>query len=149
MSLLAFGKDGFADAWNYSCRASMGCDGKPRIVLSALTLEICSEMKFEIGFCLLEVQLKASIESFTCFLMQVDLFFYREPEEAKEKEEEEAVAPPDYGIADYGGAPLVASDQWAGQISDAQWGAPDLIPAPDAAVVVPPVSNVEWTQEPG
>ena len=84
------------------------------------------------------------------FLMQVDLFFYREPEEAKEKEEEEAIAAPlDYGIADFGAAPLVTSDQWAGQISDAQWGAPDVVPPPDAALVPPPVSNVEWSQEPG
>ena len=82
------------------------------------------------------------------FLLQVDLFFYREPEEAKEKEEE-AVAPPDYGIADYGAAPLVASDQWAGQISDAQWGDPDVVPPPVAAAVVPPVPSVEWAQEPG
>lgn len=82
-------------------------------------------------------------------LVQVDLFFYREPEEAKEKEEEEAVAPPDYGIADYSAAPLVASDQWAGQISDAQWGAPDVIPPPATAAAVPAVANVEWASEPG
>lgn len=73
------------------------------------------------------------------------MFFYREPEEAKEQEEEEAAAPPDYGIADFGAAPLVASDQWAGQIPDAQWGAPDVV-VPAAAA---PVSSVEWAQEPG
>lgn len=77
-------------------------------------------------------------------VMQVDLFFYREPEEAKEKEEEEAVAPPDYGIADFGAAPLVG-DRW---VADAQWDAPDVVPAA-AAAAPPPVSNVEWTQEPG
>ena len=75
----------------------------------------------------------------------MDLFFYREPEEAKEKEEEEALPPPDFGIADYGAAPLVASDQWAAQISDAQWGAADVVPAPAA----PAASSVEWAPEPG
>ena len=33
--------------------------------------------------------------------MQVDLFFYREPEEAKQQEEEEAVVGADYGITNY------------------------------------------------
>lgn len=75
----------------------------------------------------------------------MDLFFYREPEEAKEPEEEEALPPPDFGIADYGAAPLVGSDQWTAQIPDAQWGAADAIPA----AAVPPASGVEWAQEPG
>lgn len=59
----------------------------------------------------------------------------------KEKEEEEAVAPPDYGIADFGSAPVVV-DPW---VPDAQWDAPDVVPAAAAA----PVSNVEWGQEQG
>lgn len=75
------------------------------------------------------------------FVAQVDLFFYREPEEVKEKEEEEAVAPPDYGIADFGSAPL-AVDQW---VPDAQWDASNVAPTAAAASV----SNVEWAQEPG
>ncbi|XP_038876783.1 40S ribosomal protein SA-like [Benincasa hispida] len=72
--------------------------------------------------------------------VMVDLFFYREPEEVKEKEEDEAVAPPDYGIADFGSAPPVV-DSW---VPDAQWDAPGVVPAAAAA----PVSNVEWAQEP-
>ena len=83
----------------------------------------------------------------------MDLFFYREPEEAKEKEEEEALPPPDFGIADYGAAPLVASDQWSAQIPDAQWGAADVVvpaaAAAAAAAAIPPPSSVEWTSEPG
>lgn len=44
--------------------------------------------------------------------MQVDLFFYREPEEAKQDEDEEAA--PEYGV--------VALDQWTtAQIPDAAW----------------------------
>lgn len=80
-----------------------------------------------------------------CLLAQVDLFFYREPEEAKEPEEEEALPPADFGIADYSAAPL-ASDQWTSQIPDAQWGAADALPPPAAVV---PASGAEWAPEPG
>ncbi|GLT59455.1 hypothetical protein SLA2020_322700 [Shorea laevis] len=69
--------------------------------------------------------------------VMVDLFFYRDPEEAKQQEEEEVVAAPEYGLPgpDYG----MGADQWGGQISDAQW-APDVqqpIPAVPAAPAVP------------
>jgi small subunit ribosomal protein SAe len=70
--------------------------------------------------------------------VQVDLFFYREPEEAKQQDEEEAVALPDYGV-EYSAAPLV-SDQWPLQGSDPQWT--DL-QAPISAV------PATWSQEPG
>lgn len=62
--------------------------------------------------------------------MQVDLFFYREPEEAKEEEEELAVA--DYN--NYGGGAI--DDQWSAQISEGQWAAevqPPIVGAPVAA----------------
>ncbi|KAG6592327.1 40S ribosomal protein SA [Cucurbita argyrosperma subsp. argyrosperma] len=90
------------------------------------------------------LQMRGTIRAGHKWDVMVDLFFYREPEEAKEKEEEEALPPPDFGIADYGAAPLVASDQWAAQISDAQWGAADVVPAPAA----PAASSVEWAPEP-
>ena len=65
--------------------------------------------------------------------MQVDLYFYREPEEAKQQEEEEAVAAPDYSLPanDYGMGAL-ATDQWPAQIGD-QWS---------TDVVQPPISGV-------
>ncbi|GMY18272.1 40S ribosomal protein SA [Fagus crenata] len=69
--------------------------------------------------------------------VMVDLFFYREPEEAKQQDEEEAVALPDYGV-EYSAAPLV-SDQWPLQGSDPQWT--DL-QAPISAV------PATWSQEP-
>ncbi|KAD6794737.1 hypothetical protein R6Q59_021354 [Mikania micrantha] len=50
--------------------------------------------------------------------VMVDLFFYREPEEAKEEEDEIAVA--DY--KDYGAGAIGMDDQWSAQIPDAQWG---------------------------
>ena len=68
--------------------------------------------------------------------MQVDLFFYREPEEAKEPEDELAVA--DY--KDYG-AGNVGMDDWAANITDAQW-AGDAATAPISGA---PVAAGGWT----
>ncbi|XP_076942514.1 small ribosomal subunit protein uS2-like isoform X2 [Bidens hawaiensis] len=65
--------------------------------------------------------------------VMVDLFFYREPEEAKEEEDELAVA--DY--KDYGAGAIGLDDQWSSQIPDAQWSAdvtqPPIAGAPAAA----------------
>jgi len=72
----------------------------------------------------------------------VDLFFYREPEETKEKEEEEAIVTADYGVADYGAAAL-PGDQWAAPIPEGQWAA-EMPPPP-----IPAVPGVEWTAPPG
>ncbi|XP_051141118.1 40S ribosomal protein SA-like [Andrographis paniculata] len=72
--------------------------------------------------------------------IMVDLFFYREPEEAKEQEEEEATAIADYG-ADYSAA-AIGGDWSSSQIPDAQW-APDMTPG-----VVPPVAS-SWTADAG
>ncbi|KAG7037204.1 40S ribosomal protein SA [Cucurbita argyrosperma subsp. argyrosperma] len=94
------------------------------------------------------LQMRGTIRAGHKWDVMVDLFFYREPEEAKEKEEEEALPPPDFGIADYGAAPLVASDQWSAQIPDAQWGAADVVVPAAAAAAIPPPSSVEWTSEP-
>ncbi|RRT39316.1 hypothetical protein B296_00041939 [Ensete ventricosum] len=68
-------------------------------------------------------------------VLQVDLFFYRDPEEAKEQEEAEAPVAPEFGaVPDYGA--MVPNDQWTTE----QW-------VPDAAVPAagPPVAGVEWT----
>ncbi|KAJ7951451.1 40S ribosomal protein SA, partial [Quillaja saponaria] len=80
--------------------------------------------------------------------VMVDLFFYREPEEAKQQEEEEAVAPQDYAIADFNataiGGPI-------GGLPDGQWGAslepqwtPDAVPQ-----AIAPVPVVSWGTEAG
>ncbi|CAA3006031.1 40S ribosomal SA-like [Olea europaea subsp. europaea] len=68
--------------------------------------------------------------------VMVDLFFYREPEEAKEPEEEETPALPDY--ADYSAATIVG-DWSSSQIPDAQW-------APEMTGTLPPVAS-GWTGE--
>ncbi|KAL3511960.1 hypothetical protein ACH5RR_024677 [Cinchona calisaya] len=80
--------------------------------------------------------------------VMVDLFFYREPEEAKEPQEEEAPALPDYG--DYTSAALGVADSWGAtaNIPEGEWSvaATPAIPAvdwPGEAVPVP-VSNDGW-----
>ncbi|XP_022891314.1 40S ribosomal protein SA-like isoform X2 [Olea europaea var. sylvestris] len=71
--------------------------------------------------------------------IMVDLFFYREPEEAKEQEEEEVPALPDYG--DYTAGPLTGADWSSGQIPEAQW-------APEIASAIPPAAS-GWTADVG
>lgn len=70
--------------------------------------------------------------------VKVDLFFYREPEETKEQEEDELP------VGDYAGdyttaAPLGGADQW-NQIPDAQWGGDVVQPA------IPAVPAGTWTE---
>lgn len=66
-------------------------------------------------------------------MLQVDLFFYREPEEAKEQEPEEISAQPEY--ADYS---ATAGGDWStAQIPESQW-------APEIVGAIPPVAS-GWT----
>ncbi|KAJ0531265.1 putative ribosomal protein S2 [Helianthus annuus] len=68
--------------------------------------------------------------------VMVDLFFYREPEEVKEEEDETAVV--DY--KDYGAGAIGMDDQWSSQIPDAQWGG-DVAQPPIAGA---PVAAADW-----
>jgi len=71
-------------------------------------------------------------------LLQVDLFFYRDPEEAKEQEEEEALVAPDYGaVAEYT-AP--GTDNWG-----ADWGTGEAAAAPAGI----PAAGADWAAAPG
>ncbi|KAA8540210.1 hypothetical protein F0562_024227 [Nyssa sinensis] len=72
--------------------------------------------------------------------VMVDLFFYREPEEAKEQEEEEVPVAPDYG--DYSAAALggISSDQWPAQIGEGQW-------TTDVATPSIPAVPAGWTPD--
>ncbi|KAI9159931.1 hypothetical protein LWI28_003412 [Acer negundo] len=78
------------------------------------------------------LQMRGTIRPGHKWDVMVDLFFYREPEEAKQAEEEEMVQPIEYS----GGAPdytmNLASDQWPTQMSDAQW--PGEVQKPISAV---------------
>ncbi|XP_042515719.1 40S ribosomal protein SA-like [Macadamia integrifolia] len=90
------------------------------------------------------LQMRGTIHPGKKWDVMVDLFFYREPEEAKELEEDDIVAAPDYGVAEYSVAALgLPGEQWSTQIADAQW-APELAtPGP-----LPAVPNVEWPPAP-
>nr|ASZ85184.1 putative 40S ribosomal protein [Selenicereus monacanthus] len=87
------------------------------------------------------LQMRGTIRPGHKWDVMVDLFFYREPEETKEKEEEEAIVTADYGVADYGAAAL-PGDQWAAPIPEGQW-APEMPPPP-----IPAAPGVEWTAPP-
>ncbi|EER99703.1 hypothetical protein BDA96_02G393300 [Sorghum bicolor] len=70
--------------------------------------------------------------------IMVDLFFYRDPEEAKEQEEEEALVAPDYGaVAEYT-AP--GGENWGG----ADWGTGEAA-APPAGI---PAAGADWAAAP-
>ncbi|KAI4386913.1 hypothetical protein MLD38_004789 [Melastoma candidum] len=68
--------------------------------------------------------------------VMVDLFFYREPEEAKQQEEDEVVPAADYGLPDFAGA----TDQWTSQIPESQWAGEAVAP-PVAAI-----QGVGWSE---
>jgi len=69
--------------------------------------------------------------------IMVDLFFYRDPEEAKEQEEEEALVAPDYGaVAEYT-AP--GTDNWG-----ADWGTGEAAAAPAGI----PAAGADWAAAP-
>ncbi|KAL0908861.1 hypothetical protein M5K25_023372 [Dendrobium thyrsiflorum] len=71
--------------------------------------------------------------------VMVDLFFHRDPEEAKEQQEEgEAPVAPDYGVvAEYGG--ILPSEQWPSDFANVT---PDVGAIPG---LVAPTTGVEWT----
>ncbi|KAK8574939.1 hypothetical protein V6N13_033845 [Hibiscus sabdariffa] len=82
------------------------------------------------------LQMRGTIAPGQKWDVMVDLFFYREPEEAKEQEEEEAVAALDYGLpaADFGMGAL-AADQWPTQMGGDQWTDMAQPPIPVAPAV--------------
>ncbi|KAJ8773871.1 hypothetical protein K2173_009302 [Erythroxylum novogranatense] len=80
------------------------------------------------------LQMRGTIPQGHKWDVMVDLFFYREPEEAKQQEEEEAVPAVDYPPTDFG---LPATD-WSTAIPDSQWAA-DVAQAPIPAV---PAANL-------
>jgi len=78
---------------------------------------------------------------FVFLLWQVDLFFYREPEEVKPPEEEDVVAPVDYALTgpDYMGG---AADSWSTPVADSGW-TNEALPIPAAPV------TTSWTPDQG
>lgn len=70
--------------------------------------------------------------------VMVDLFFYREADEAKEREEEE-IAP-----AEYVPTFTLGAEQWPTEVADAQWESE----APAVPSIVPPVAGADWLAAP-
>ncbi|WCJ39344.1 40s ribosomal protein SA [Euphorbia peplus] len=79
------------------------------------------------------LQMRGTIPQGHKWDIMVDLFFYREPEEAKQPEEDEAVPIADYQIA----AADFTNTDWGDAIPDSQWTAdaaqPPIAAAPAAA----------------
>ncbi|KAJ0983763.1 hypothetical protein J5N97_002119 [Dioscorea zingiberensis] len=81
------------------------------------------------------LQMRGTISPGHKWDVMVDLFFYRDPEEAKEQEEEVAVAPEFGQVADYTG--MIPTDQWPTE----QWATPEVGAVP---AVPPTVVTAEW-----
>ncbi|RYR74478.1 hypothetical protein Ahy_A02g009213 isoform A [Arachis hypogaea] len=75
--------------------------------------------------------------------VMVDLFFYREPEEAKQQEEEEAPAAPEYAIQDFGAAGIAGFPT-----ADGEWTAVTVQPWPEE-VPQPPIAAApaDWAPD--
>nr|ABK93980.1 unknown [Populus trichocarpa] len=65
------------------------------------------------------LQMRGTIPQGHKWDIMVDLFFYREPEEAKQQEEEDALPAADYALPppDYG----ISAGEWGSTIADSQW----------------------------
>ncbi|XP_027335002.1 40S ribosomal protein SA [Abrus precatorius] len=81
------------------------------------------------------LQMRGTIRPGLKWDVMVDLFFYREPEEAKQQEEDEAPAG-DYAIADFNAGAIAADGQWPAAV-DQSWS--DAVPQP-----IPAVPAVGW-----
>ncbi|KAL8138638.1 hypothetical protein V2J09_004651 [Rumex salicifolius] len=104
------------------------------------------------------LQMRGTIRQGQKWDVMVDLFFYREPEEAKDPEEDEIAGAADYGLEYPTGAAL-ATENW-GAASDAPWPA-EVAPVPPTetlpvttdwqqaeAPLVAPVAAAGWEEAP-
>ncbi|KAH8521203.1 hypothetical protein H0E87_002311 [Populus deltoides] len=94
------------------------------------------------------LQMRGTIPQGHKWDVMVDLFFYREPEEAKQQEEEETVPAADYALppADYG----ISAGEWSSTIADSQWTA-DVAQQPIPAANFFPEQgglSAEWSAAP-
>ncbi|QHO14677.1 hypothetical protein HN51_030221 [Arachis hypogaea] len=74
------------------------------------------------------LQMRGTIRPGLKWDVMVDLFFYREPEEAKQQEEEELPAAPEYAIQDFGAAGIAgfpaADGEWGAVTAEQSWTEP-------------------------
>ncbi|XP_054812671.1 40S ribosomal protein SA-like [Prosopis cineraria] len=88
------------------------------------------------------LQMRGTIRPGHKWDVMVDLFFYREPEETKQLEEEEAPPVQDYAAADFGaGIGAIADGQWP-VAAEQSWT--DTVPQP-----IPAAPAASWTPEAG
>jgi len=80
------------------------------------------------------LQMRGTIHPGKKWDVMVDLFFYREPEEAKEQEED-ALPGPEYAPE------YTAAGDWPAQMGDGQWGG-DAVAPPVPAIA----GGADWTQ---
>ncbi|XP_078441074.1 small ribosomal subunit protein uS2-like [Wolffia australiana] len=99
------------------------------------------------------LQMRGSILPGQKWDVMVDLFFYREPEEAKEKEDEEVAAlpPAEYSaIPEYAGGQLgLGGDwgqEWAEEAAPPAAAIPPVAGSSEWAAPVPAVAGGEWEQ---
>ncbi|KAI9116323.1 hypothetical protein K1719_012490 [Acacia pycnantha] len=110
------------------------------------------------------LQMRGTIRPGLKWEVMVDLFFYREPEETKQQEEDEAPVAPEYANTDFNAPGVATDDQWPAAI-DQTWtteaapqppiaAAPAVNWAADAAggwgeTVPPPQAPVQQIPTPG
>ncbi|KAJ7534021.1 hypothetical protein O6H91_13G075800 [Diphasiastrum complanatum] len=93
------------------------------------------------------LQMRGTVTAAQPWDVMVDLFFYREPEEAKEREEEEG-AVQEFAPTEYVAPPLAfaaSETQWEGA-APAQWESEPAVGLPGALVGAPVAA--EWTAVP-
>jgi small subunit ribosomal protein SAe len=85
------------------------------------------------------LQMRGTISAAQPWDVMVDLFFYREPEEAKDRDEDEGAAP-EFAAVEYA-APALTGEQWGPEAAEAgQW-------EPEVAAVAAPAA--EWAAQAG
>ncbi|KAI4329046.1 hypothetical protein L6164_021352 [Bauhinia variegata] len=92
------------------------------------------------------LQMRGTIRPGLKWDVMVDLFFYREPEEAKQQEEDEAPTAPEYAIADFNAGAIAADGQWPAAAIDQSWTEavpPQPISAVPVAGLTPDVAG-DW-----
>jgi small subunit ribosomal protein SAe len=100
------------------------------------------------------LQMRGTVTAASPWDVMVDLFFYREPEEVKDPEEEGGAGPefsaPDFAAPSLAGPPALADAQWEGGAMAAEWepAAPGVPPAPQEFmgqdVINPAVAPGGW-----
>jgi len=81
------------------------------------------------------LQMRGTISAAQPWDVMVDLFFYREPEETKEREEDEGAAP-EFAAVEYAAPALgLAGEQWGPEAAEAGQWEPEVAAVPASGAV--------------